>query len=134
MTPDPPAYRTTPQREAILDVVREATDHPSARDIYQRVQRRRPGIGVATVYRTLDLLAAHGRVLALQLGDDHIARYDGNVADHDHVLCEGCGAIADVAVPLPAQVTDAVEAVTGFLVRTQEVQFMGRCPACRTLT
>jgi len=131
MTPDPPAYRTTPQREAILAVVREAADHPSAREIYERVQVRRPGIGVATVYRTLDLLAAHGRVLALQLGDDPIARYDGNVADHDHVLCEGCGAVADVTVPLPAQVAAAVESATGFRVRTQEVQFLGRCPACR---
>ena len=131
MTIDPAGYRTTPQREAILAVVREARDHPTARDVYERVQVRRPGLGVATVYRSLELLVAHGRILALQLGDDPTTRYDGNVALHEHVLCESCGAIADVTVVLPPAVTAEVEAATGFLIRSAELQFRGRCPACQ---
>jgi Fur family ferric uptake transcriptional regulator len=129
--PEAHVYRSTPQRDAILHVVREARDHPTARDVWERVQRHRPGIGVATVYRTLDLLAANGMVLALQLGDDAIARYDGNVAAHDHVVCEVCGVIADVTVPLPDGTVQAVEEDTGFAIRGSELQFRGVCPGCR---
>ncbi|MGH3664770.1 MAG: Fur family transcriptional regulator [Egibacteraceae bacterium] len=126
----PGAFRLTPQRAAVLDVVRAASDHPTARDIYQRVRRRQPGIGFATVYRTLDLLASHGEILELQLGDDAIARYDGNTGQHDHVVCRGCGAVGDLSVPLPADVTERAARASGFDVDGYELRFSGRCPAC----
>jgi len=48
--------RLTPQRRAVLDVLRECDDHPTAADVLTRVRRRHPGIGAATVYRSLALL------------------------------------------------------------------------------
>ncbi len=114
----------------MLDVVRHAGDHPTARDIYQRVRRRRPGIGFATVYRALNLLVAHREVLELQLGDDAVARYDGNTSHHDHVVCPGCGAVADLSVRLPADVNARAAAATGFAVTGYDLRFEGRCPDC----
>lgn len=124
------AFRLTPQRAAVLDTVRRAQDHPTARGVYQRVRRRVPGIGFATVYRALNLLADHGQVLELQLGDEAVARYDGNVARHDHVVCSRCGAVADVSVELPEHATVEATAASGFAVDSYELRFSGRCPSC----
>jgi Fe2+ or Zn2+ uptake regulation protein len=124
------AFRLTPQRAAVLDTVRQAQDHPTARDVYQRVRRRVPGIGFATVYRALNLLADHGQVLELQLGDEAVARYDGNVSRHDHVICSNCGAVADVRVELPGRVTVEATVASGFTVDAYELRFSGRCPSC----
>lgn len=129
-TVDAPPFRLTPQRAAILDVVRDAHDHPTARDIYRRVRARMPGIGFATVYRSLNLLAAHGEILELQLGDGAVARYDGNTHSHDHVTCVDCGVAADIAVALPQSATRQASAASGFEVFGYELQFRGRCANC----
>lgn len=127
---DAPPFRLTPQRAAILDVVRRSDDHPTARDIYRRVRARMPGIGFATVYRSLNLLAAHGEVLELQLGDGAVARYDGNTHSHDHVTCVDCGVAADVAVTLPESAGREASAASGYQVLGYELQFRGRCAPC----
>lgn len=126
-------FRLTPQRAAVFQVVRDACDHPTARDIYARVKACQPGIGFATVYRTLNLLAEHGEILELQLGDDAVARYDANTAPHDHILCTSCGAIADINVPLPESTTRRAASESGFEVEGYELQFLGRCASCRML-
>lgn len=125
-----PPFRLTPQRAAVLAVVRGSRDHPSARDIYRRVRTRMPGIGFATVYRTLNLLAAHGEILELQLGDGAVARYDGNTGSHEHVYCVDCGAAVDVHVALPDEATALAARASGFEVLGHELQFRGRCGSC----
>jgi Fur family transcriptional regulator, peroxide stress response regulator len=131
----PPGVRLTPQRRAVLDVLRESTDHPTAAEVLERVHHRDPGIGAATVYRTLGLLVAMGEAFELSLGDGASARYDGNTTHHDHVVCEGCGRAVDVERVAVAPVTRAastVESRTGFAVTGYDLQFRGRCPDCRT--
>ncbi len=122
--------RLTPQRAAVLDVVRAARDHPTAREIFARVRLRLPGIGFATVYRALNLLVGHGQVRELALGDGTAARYDGNTRPHQHVLCTGCGAAVDIWVALPEDAARAAEAASGFAVTGYELQFLGRCARC----
>lgn len=114
----------------MLDVVRASPDHPTARDIFARVRALRPGIGFATVYRALALLAANGLVRELVLGDGASVRYDGDTRPHSHVLCTGCGATADVSVELPAEAGAAVSAASGFSVTGYDVRFEGRCRDC----
>lgn len=125
-----PAFRLTPQRAAVLDVVRRSDDHPSAREIFTRVREQQPGIGFATVYRTLNLLVEHGMVLELTLGGASSARYDGNTGPHHHVLCVDCGAAVDVSVDLPEGTAQAAEAASGFHVASYALQFLGRCRDC----
>ena len=59
--------RITPQRRAVLEVLHAAHDHPTAADVFERVRRVHPGIGAATVYRTLGLLVDSGEALELNL-------------------------------------------------------------------
>ena len=123
--------RLTPQRQAVLDVLRAAHDHPTAQDVLDRVRHTSPGIGAATVYRALGQLVEQGQALELDLGAA-AARYDANTARHDHVVCTGCGAAADVDAPLPHRVAADVASVTGFTVTGHDLRFRGLCPTCQS--
>src|SRR5436309_5255117 len=122
--------RMTPQRRAVLDVLASAHDHPTATEVYDRVRRVHPGIGAATVYRTLALLVDSGQALELSLGDGSSARYDGNVTRHDHVVCDRCGRAVDVETPLPPRAVTTLSRNTGFAISGYDLQFRGRCPDC----
>lgn len=122
--------RMTPQRQAVLDVLRATTDHPTAAEVYARVRGKVPGIGAATVYRTLALLVAHGQALELTLGDGAATRYDGNVARHDHLVCDTCGRAADVSATLPRDELAALARERGFEITGYHLQIHGRCAAC----
>jgi Fur family ferric uptake transcriptional regulator/Fur family peroxide stress response transcriptional regulator len=115
----------------VLEVLVASDDHPTAAEVFQRVRTRRPGIGPATVYRTLGLLVAAGQARMLALGEGASARYDANVDRHDHVVCLGCGAAMDVDAPLPAETVSQLAARTGYDLTEYDLQFRGRCPACQ---
>lgn len=123
--------RLTPQRQAVLTALESATDHPTAADVFERVRIAVPGIGPATVYRTLALLVSHGLALELSLGDGSSARYDGNTSRHDHLVCSSCGAASDIDVALPAEVMHEMTSRTGYAISRYDLQFHGLCPDCQ---
>jgi len=124
-------WRLTPQRRAVLEVLESATDHPTAAEVFERVRVSSPGIGPATVYRTLALLVANGLALELSLGDGISSRYDGNTTRHDHLVCTSCGAASDIQSALPGELLDRVTASTGYAISHYDLQFHGLCPECQ---
>lgn len=127
------SLRLTPQRRAVLDVLRTAHDHPTAYEVFERVRRISPGIGPATVYRSLALLVDSGQALELALGHGASARYDANITRHDHLVCHRCGRAVDVDTPVSARTVAGLEAASGFVVTGYDLQFRGVCPQCRGL-
>jgi Fur family ferric uptake transcriptional regulator/Fur family peroxide stress response transcriptional regulator len=111
-----------------------AHDHPTAAQVFDRVRERQPGIGAATVYRTLSLLVSEGQARMLALGEGASARYDANVSRHDHVLCVDCGAAMDVDAPFPMDALKEMSVRTGYDLTEYDVQFRGRCPSCNRKT
>jgi Fe2+ or Zn2+ uptake regulation protein len=124
--------RLTPQRQAVLTALESATDHHTAADVFERVRRIAPGIGPATVYRTLALLVSHGLALELSLGDGSAARYDGNTSRHDHLVCSSCGTASDVDIALPAELMTEMTSRSGYAISRYDLQFHGLCPQCQT--
>jgi Fe2+ or Zn2+ uptake regulation protein len=131
--------RLTPQRRAVLDVLHHSDDHPNAAEVFERVRILAPGIGAATVYRSLAHLVAGGRALELTFGNG-ACRYDANLERHDHLICDSCGSIVDVpagqidntdAPAAPAERARQLEASTGFEVTSYDLRFHGRCAPCR---
>lgn len=122
--------RLTPQRRAVLEVLQDSTDHPTAIEVYERVRARASGIGAATVYRTLALLVATGQAHELNF-DSGAARYDANIDRHDHLVCLGCGSATDIQSPIPPTALAEIASDSGYAVAGYELAFRGFCPDCQ---
>lgn len=123
--------RMTPRRQAVLTAVRAAESHPCADDVFRLVQAEVPGIGVATVYRTLDLLVRHGQLLQLRLPDEAVTRYDANPHPHQHVICDTCGRVIDIDLELPDRVVADAAQRSGVQITHYDLRLRGTCAACR---
>ena len=87
----PLGVRLTPQRLAIAEVVVNSADHPSVRDIYDRVRAFFPYVTIATVYSTLNMLEELGIVRELPF--QRQSRYDANLSPHVNLVCLGLSLI-----------------------------------------
>lgn len=122
--------RETPQRRAVLDALCAVDDHPNAAEIYERVRARMPGVGAATVYRTLGLLVETGRARELVFEGEVAARYDANIAEHHHLVCTGCNRMLDVTPHLPRTILRELSTNTGYEISGYDLRFQGLCPTC----
>jgi Fur family peroxide stress response transcriptional regulator len=123
----------TPQRLAIFRRLIATDRHPSAEELHAAVRREMPTLSLATVYKTLDTLAAIGAVRPVsRLGAR--GRWDANLGLHHHLICTECGAVSDVTEPaLNAAARPARRAAArhGFAVAGHAVEIFGRCAGCR---
>lgn len=122
--------RLTRQRKAVLEVVRKAHNHPDAAWIYQEVRKVVPKVSLGTIYRTLEALVEEGYLIPITKAGE-ATRYDANLHPHLHLVCQGCGAIVDLEVPLPDLLTPVQEAHPHLEVRSVEVTYKGLCPTCK---
>ena len=121
--------KVTPQRQAIFRVLHGETAHPTAEWVYDAVSESMPTISLRTVYQTLNDLAAMGEVHALDLGTGS-ARFDPNIDDHHHLVCDQCGRVVDVYADASA-VKVAGPQRHGFTISHTDVVFRGTCPTCK---
>lgn len=126
----PLGIRLTPQRLAIAEVVVNSADHPTVRDIFERVRDFFPYVTLATVYSTLGLLQEAGIVRELPFQKQ--SRYDANLSPHANLVCLACGTVVDAAVGQErvAELERAVRRQTNFQVASQRVDFYGHCDGC----
>ncbi len=83
------------QREAIVDSLKNRTDHPTAEMVYNDIKKIYPNISLGTVYRNLALLSENGIIIRINCGDD-AERFDGNTQPHYHFICRECGNVLDL--------------------------------------
>ena len=103
--------------------------HLTAEQVHDLARERLPEISRATVYNTLNELVAMGELLEVDVAEGP-KRYDPNVSErHDHLVCEGCQAIRDIARSTPRP-DIAEDARAGFVVTGVDVTYRGLCPAC----
>jgi len=87
--------RMTPQREVLLQVLRESMSHPTADELYEKVRRRLPRVSLGTVYRNLEILSERGMIRKIEHAGAQM-RFDGDLSDHGHVRCVRCGRLDDL--------------------------------------
>jgi Fur family peroxide stress response transcriptional regulator len=126
--------RVTAQRAAVCEALLSHGGHPTAGEIWQRVQALQPSISQATVYNTLAALGELQLIRALDIvGEDH-THYDICVDPHVNVVCTRCGRIADVHTDTLEALLGLVAARTGYqLVPQDGVIVYGLCPECVSL-
>jgi Fur family ferric uptake transcriptional regulator len=125
----PPGTRATPQRQAVLDAVRRQTGHFTVVDVYDLARKREPRIGLATVYRTVELLRQGGSVRQLAASDGRAAYVRCHPGHHHHLVCVSCGAVEETelcAAPSPAE----LKRLHGFSAEAHEVDIYGTCARC----
>ena len=118
--------KVTPQRQLLFRLLHGNEMHPTAETLYEVAVAEMPGISLRTVYQTLTDLAAMGELQQIQLGG--AARFDPNVDDHHHSVCNTCGEVRDVYAPQPDHVS--VAGLDGFSVHAARIVFSGTCPRC----
>jgi len=123
--------RTSRQRDRIFEMLRETRDHPTARSIYQRVRRQFPDLSLGTVYRNLEVLVKQGLVNRLDFGGT-FDRFEARILAHHHFVCEQCGAVSDLDIPVDQALTRRLRVATGLDATRHEIRLYGVCKACGT--
>lgn len=124
--------RSTSQRDAILKTFIEAGKHLSAEELYARVKKAHPGIGYATVYRTLKLLAEAGLAEERRFEDGFTRfEYKNTDAHHDHLICTRCGAIIEFENERIEALQQDVAKKNGFKVHNHKLELYGLCAECQ---
>lgn len=120
--------KITPQRKLLFQLLHDNETHPTAESVYAMADAKLPGISLRTVYQTLNELAEMGEVQFINVGNGAI-RFDPNVEDHHHVVCDECGEVRDVQVKGVAKLkpTGADE----FTITDVGVVFHGTCKKCK---
>ena len=121
--------RVTQQRVAVLDAVRRLP-HADTDSLIAAVRANTGEISHQAVYDVLKVLTEAGLIRKIQpLGQ--VARYEGRVGDnHHHVVCRGCGAIADVDCAVGDTPCLTASDANGFVIDEAEVIYWGTCPSC----
>ena len=86
--------RNTSQRAIVLSVAKQMY-HPSAEEVYAEVKKTESGVGRATVFRNLNLLAEEGEFMKVCFQGEP-TRFDTNAKSHDHFVCKRCGKITGI--------------------------------------
>ena len=129
-------YKMTPQRKQILQIFVEHPEHLSAEDVYGILREQDSEIGLATVYRALDLLSDLGVLVKIDFGDG-CARYELNTADptvhhHHHLICVKCKKVIEFEDDLLEDLEATISKKSGFQILNHEVKFFGYCKDCQT--
>lgn len=129
--------KVTTQRLLVLEVLGACPDkHLTAEEIYELVKTDYPDIGLATVYRTIQLLLELHLIDRINL-DDGFVRYEiGSIETeeykhhHHHLICEVCGKVISFEDDLLDDLEEKIANTTGFYVVDHEVKLYGYCKEC----
>lgn len=130
--------KVTHQRMLVLlKLAEHADEHLTAEDLYSMISVDYPEIGLATVYRALQLLWDMKLIDRINL-DDGCVRYeighlfeDENRHNHHHLICRVCNKVIPFGDDLLDSVEKQIEDRTGFHVLDHELKFYGECSECR---
>jgi len=133
-------FRLTLPREAILDVLMKNLGHLSAEEIFFLVHKKYPGVGLATVYRTLDLLIGMGLLSKFDFGEGR-SRYElanqPPKEHHHHLVCSQCGQIIDYGDFMEREMKFIKELEAElfkkykFKINSYQIHFSGLCQNCQ---
>lgn len=116
------------QREAILTELCSRYDHPTAEEIYFSLKQQIPNLSLGTVYRNLTMLSDDGTIQKLSVGGaDH---FDGNAANHYHMLCTVCKRLYDVNMPVITDIESKAQIYVDGNITSHRITFIGVCENC----
>jgi Fur family ferric uptake transcriptional regulator len=126
--------RATRQRAAVSALLDRLDDFRSAQEIHDQLRRAGEGIGLTTVYRTLQALADGGEVDVLRTGGgEALYRRCASEAHHHHLVCRHCGATVEIEGPAVESWAQRVAEAHGFSDLSHTAEIFGLCRDCGVL-
>ncbi|ALG07560.1 Fur family transcriptional regulator [Kibdelosporangium phytohabitans] len=129
-TPPTTARRSTKQRAAVAELLNDLDDFRSAQDLHEELRKRGEGIGLTTVYRTLQSLADAGEVDVLRTDTGEAIYRRCSSHHHHHLVCRVCGRTVEVEGPAVEKWADRVAEENGFSEVSHTVEIFGTCATC----
>ena len=123
--------RPTRQRRSVVEAVASVDDFRSAQQIHAILDDRGARVGLATVYRTLQLLAEAGVVDQLRADDGELTYRRCSSHHHHHLVCRACGATVEIEGPAVEAWTRHVSQQHGFVDVSHTLEVFGTCARCR---
>jgi Fur family ferric uptake transcriptional regulator len=122
--------RLTPQRLAIAGILAQTGKEASAQELYERVRKRHPYIGRATVFRSLDRLVTAGLAQRLER-PGHVSAYVWcEPGHHHHLICTTCRTVEDLGEDAVGPLVETIARQRGFRVDHATLDFYGECRTC----
>lgn len=124
------AVRSTRQRTAVVNALASLEDFRSAQQLHDLLRHQGEQVGLTTVYRTLQLLAARGEVDVI-VGDDGESVYrQCSGQHHHHLVCRECGAAIEIEGPEVELWASQIAQRHGYSDVSHRIEIFGRCPTC----
>ena len=128
-------YKLTPQRRAVLEkIIENKGKHLTTEEVFEIVKTNYPEIGLATVYRTLQLFEEIGIASILNL-DDGIIRYELSDSSDEHqhhqLVCTKCGSLYEVEMDLLEDLEKNISDKYNFRILNHSLKFYGICKKCK---
>jgi len=127
-----PGLRSTRQRAAVTRLLDVTDDFRSAQEIHEQLRRSGEGVGLTTVYRTLQTLAEAGEIDVLRTGSGEAVYRRCSAHHHHHLVCRHCGHTVEVEGPAVEVWAEKVAAEHGFTDISHTVEIFGSCAGCAT--
>lgn len=124
-------FKLTRQRRAVLNAIAASQAHLSPAQVYRQARRECRDLGLATVYRTLDLLAEIGAIRRVHLDDGCEGFAPASAGHAHHVICSECHATIEFEDCDLAATLKRVERSTHFKIERHWLELVGRCPNCQ---
>lgn len=118
------------QRELILNAVKDNTVHPTADFIYDYLKKDNPNLSLGTVYRNLSQLVNHGYIQKVSM-PGLPDRFDSNVIEHNHMICDVCGNIQDIHLDILKNIPSAISNELDIEITSCTVILHGICKNCK---
>ena len=122
--------RNTKQKELILKELENDYTHPTILELYEKLRKKNPKIGKATVYRNISKLVEEGKVRKV-LTTDGIDHYDGDCSNHSHFMCNICHKLYDLYDVDTDILISKAKKNHSFSISNASVLFEGICDKCK---
>jgi Fur family ferric uptake transcriptional regulator len=123
--------RLTSQRLAIIKVLLEADEHLTPAEVLDRGIGECPGLGLTTVYRTLELLRESGHVQRVHLEEGCHAYARLQEKEEHHLVCQACHRVVGFPCTGLTGLVEETAQRTGFSVESHLLELVGLCPECQ---
>ncbi|PHV71524.1 transcriptional repressor [Sporanaerobium hydrogeniformans] len=126
--------KLTLQRRSVLDIlIKHSGEHLSTEELYEKVKENYPEIGLATVYRTVQLFEEMHIIDRLNF-DDGCSRFElaseEEIHHHHHLICEKCNKVFEVENDLLEEIESEIERKYHFKIQDHHLMFYGQCEEC----